>query len=107
MTKVKRPPQLDELLKKIGEHIEQGRYRQSIHAFERCEQRNIDILDALYVLRHGYHEKQKTSFDELHQTWKYSIRKKTLDGEDVRVIVAFDSHDMMIITVMRVGKESS
>jgi hypothetical protein len=97
--RITRPPQLDEIFPKIRDCITNGRYRQSIHAMERKLERNIDLPDILYVLINGYHEKQKTSFDEVFQTWKYAIRGRTLDKNDIRIIIAFDD-DMLIITVM-------
>ena len=104
MNKLKRPAQLDELFPKIRDSIEQGLYRQSKHAIDRELERDIDLSDVLYVLKNGYHEKQKTSFDEVFQTWKYAIRGKTLDVVDIRIIIAFDDTGMMIITVMHVVK---
>ena len=59
----------------------------------------------LYVLKNGYHERHKTSFDEAFQTWKYAIRGKTLDGIDIRIIISFDDVGMMIITVMHIVGE--
>lgn len=103
-SKLKRPPQLDELFPKIRDCIDQGFYRQSKHAINRELEREIHLPDVLYVLKNGYHEKQKTTFDELYQTWKYAVRGKTLDKVDVRIIVAFDDNGMMIITVMHVVK---
>ncbi len=100
--KPKRPAQLDELFPKIRDCIDQGFYRQSKHAIDRELERKIELPDVLYVLKNGYHEKQKTSFDEVFQTWKYAIRGKTLDEIDIRIIVAFDDDGMMIITMMHV-----
>jgi uncharacterized protein DUF4258 len=100
----KRPAQLDELFPKIRGCIDQGLFRQSKHAIDRELERKINLADVLYVLKNGYHEKQKTSFDELFRTWKYAVRGKTLDGIDIRIIIAFDSNGMMIITVMHVVK---
>lgn len=57
--RTKRPPQLDRLFPKIHDCLEQGFYRQSKHAIERKLEREIDLLDVLYVLKNGYHEKQK------------------------------------------------
>jgi hypothetical protein len=102
--RAKRPSQLDELFSKIHYCLEMGLYRQSRHAIARELERKIDLLDVLYVLKTGHHEKQKTSFDEAFQTWKYAIRGKTLDKTDIRIIIAFDDTDMMIITVMYVTK---
>ncbi len=102
--KVKRPAQLEELFPKIRHCLDMGLYRQSKHAIERELERRIDLPDVLYVLKNGYHEKHKTSFDEAFHTWKYAIRGKTLDEDDIRIIIAFDDTGMMIITVMHVVK---
>lgn len=67
-------------------------------------ERELELSDVLYVLKHGYHEKRKTTFDEVFQTWKYAIRGKTIDTVDVRIIIAFDEDDMLIITVIDVSK---
>jgi hypothetical protein len=104
MSKPKRPAQLEELFPKIRTCIEEGFYRQSRHAIDRELERQIDLPDVLYVLKTGYHEKQKTSFDEVFETWKYAVRGKTLDNLDIRIIIAFDEDAMMIITVMHVVK---
>ena len=102
--RAKRPSQLDELFPKIRDCLDKGLYRQSKHAIERVLERKIDLLDVLYVLKNGYHEKQKTSFDEAFQTWKYAVRGKTLDNLDIRIVIAFIDIGMMIITVMHVVK---
>ena len=73
------------------------------HALERINERAISLKDVGHVLTRGYHEKQKTTFDSVFQTWKYSIRGKTMDGLDVRVIVSF-VETMAIITVIRLEK---
>lgn len=97
-----KPPQVDKLFDFIGAHLDAGRYRLSIHAFERQYQREIQLPDILHVLRFGWHEKQKTRFDEVFKKWKYSIRGETLNRSPVRVIIAFDDTEMLVITVMHV-----
>jgi hypothetical protein len=101
---MKKSPQITYLIKNIGDCIQQGRYVLSKHAIERKFERNIELEDVLYVLKTGYHEREKTSFDEIFQTWKYAIRGKTLENLDLRIIVAFESVDMIVITVMHVSK---
>jgi len=88
-----------QLRKKILEHIGNGKYRLSRHAAEEQAKDDLDLQDTLYVLSGGSHEKNKTLFDGVFQTWKYAIRGKTEDLKNVRVIIAFAS-EMMIITVM-------
>lgn len=97
-----RPKQIVHLSEKIRDCIENDRYTQTKHALERESERSIDLRDALYVLKTGHHEKNKTTFDEIFQSWKYAIRGKTLDDLDIRVIVTFDEDGMLIIAVMHV-----
>jgi Domain of unknown function (DUF4258) len=104
VTKRKPPPQMIDLMKNISECIGKGRYILSKHACERKFERDIEFEDILYVLKTGYHEREKTSFDEAFQTWKYAIRGKTLENSDIRIIVAFDHMEMIIITIMHVSK---
>ncbi len=101
--KPRRPAQIEKLLEKIIECIERRKYRITRHAIQRQAQRSITLSDILYVLSHGFHEKKKTSFDTVFQTWKYSIRGKTKDEVAIRVIIAF-SEEMMIVTVMKVER---
>ena len=94
---------LSNLLVRIKKAVASGNYRVTRHALQRQTQRGISLQDALYVLTHGRHEEEKTTFDNAFQTWKYAMRGRTCDGVDVRVIVAF--HDeMIIITVIRVTR---
>lgn len=78
------------------------KYTRTKHALQRQSERKIDLPDVLYVLKSGYHEKRKTSFDESFNAWKYAIRGKTLDRVDIRIIISFDDENMLIITVMEV-----
>lgn len=93
------------LLKKISECIELERYRFTKHALERKNQRIIEIPDMLYVLRHGRHEKTKDSWDGKYNAWNYSIRGKTTDEEELRIIVSFDEFGLLIVTVIKLGGE--
>lgn len=102
MKKKIRPPQIDNLHDKICECIDNDRYTQTRHALQRECERLIELSDALHVLKNGRHEKNKTIFDEIFQSWKYAIRGYTLDNLDIRVIVGFDENNMLIITVMHV-----
>lgn len=74
-----------------------------MHAIGRAKERDIALPDALYVLKNGYHEKEKTYYDEVYGAWKYAIRHK-LEGRDIRVIISFNSDMMLIITVINLGK---
>src|ERR1700722_11162988 len=103
VVKTSRPNQLIDLLDMIKRCIEQQKYTQTKHALQRQNERRIDLRDAFYVLKTGYHEKRKSSFDHISNTWKYAVRGKTIDNVDLRIIIAFDLEDMIIITVMEVS----
>lgn len=105
MNKLKNPPQIDNLFQTIKECIEQGNYILTEHALQRLNERNIALNDAEYVLKNGYLEKKKTNFDEIFRTWKYAIRGKTIEDLDIRIIIAFDKNNMIVITLMHVGEE--
>jgi hypothetical protein len=72
------------------------------HAIERQEKRHISLPDILRVLEYGRHESEKDIFDTKYQRWKHAIRGRSINGIDLRVIVAFHEK-MAIITVIRVG----
>jgi hypothetical protein len=57
------------------------------------------LQDTLHVLKTGFHENKKTSFNNVFQTWNYAIRGVTEDLKNVRVIISFSS-EMMIVTVI-------
>ena len=90
-----------DILQRVKEHVRNGTYVLVKHALERQLQKKIDLVGVLRVLSHGRHEKEKDEFDVKNQKWKHAIRGKTIDGIDLRVIVAFQEA-MVIITVMRV-----
>ncbi len=64
------------------------------------EKRGVQFLDVMYVLHQGSHEKKKTFFHEASQKWRYSIRGKTPDSLELRVVITFDENEMIIITVV-------
>jgi hypothetical protein len=95
---------IDDLLEKIRSHIDDRRYRVSEHAISRQQLRSLKLPDIIKVLRNGFHEKEKTLFNTKFQTWNYAIRGKAVDGEDVRIIIAF-AGDMIIITAIRLPRK--
>ncbi len=80
--------------------IEKGAYLDTRHAIDRQNERQITRPEILYVLKNGYHEKRKDKFDEACNSWNYSVRGKTVDRRELRVIVSFDESGMLIITAI-------
>ena len=92
------------LLERIKICIEKGNYRFTEHALKRKIQRSFTLPDVLYILKNGYHEKAKDVWDEQYKIWKYSIRGKTIDKVEGRIIVNLDKSGVLIITIIRLNK---
>lgn len=92
---------ISDILYRIKECLDGGKYRFSQHATERKTERVISLPDILEVLRGGYHEKKKDIWDEKFKTWNYAIRGKTVDKENCRIIISFEDNGLLIITVIR------
>ena len=82
----KLPSKIQNLMNEIALALEEGRYLDTRHAFERQTQRKLSRPDILHVLRKGFHEKRKDSFDETFQAWNYAIRGRTIDKRELRII---------------------
>jgi len=96
-----RPQKDPDLLKTIKNCIETGRYLDTRHVQERRRERKITRPEVLYVLTNGHREKKKDKFDEHYQAWNYAIKGKTIDRDELRVIVSFDENGMLIITAIK------
>ena len=96
----RRPEKHDDLLTRIREHVKEGKYLDTRHAFERKKERKIMLPEILYVLCHGRHERQKDVFKEDYRAWNYAIRGKTIDGRELRICITFDIHGMLVITAI-------
>jgi hypothetical protein len=88
-----RPKKHSDLKIVISECIESGRYLDSYHSSERQLERHITR-----------HEKRKDQFDELYKAWNYSIRGKTPDFRELRIVISFDENGMLIITAIDLNK---
>ena len=91
---------IPDLLVRVQRCIEQGLYLDTRHATDRQSERKISRPEILYVLKNGRHEKNKDQYQERYKAWNYAIRGKTVDKRDVRVIISFDEHNMLIITAI-------
>ena len=97
-----RPSKTTNVLQKVRECIDLGRYYDTRHATQRKALRSIALAEVLYVLKKGYHEKKKDEFKPEYNSWNYAIRGKTIDSRDIRIAVAFDASNMLIITVIEI-----
>ena len=93
----KRPKKRTDLLLDIRQCIALGHYRETIHAKIRKKERIISLPEIVHVLTNSWHEKNKDRFDELYVEWNYSIRGKTKDGDEMRIIVSFDEKTQLLV----------
>jgi hypothetical protein len=103
---VKRATKVSDLLGKVRDCLDSGRYYDTSHAVQRKLQRAVSLPHILQVLRDGYHEKRKDEYKPEYDDWNYSIRGITVDKRDIRVVIAFDDNEMLIITVIALAKGS-
>ena len=59
MNKKKRPPKHTDLMERIREVLDSGKYRDVVHAQDRQKERRITRPEYTYVLRNGFHEARK------------------------------------------------
>ncbi len=101
--KRQRPVKLENVLELAKSLIETGNYLPTFHAECRQFERDITLLDALYVIKNGYREPKYDQFKEEWQAWNYAIRGTTLQNDTVRVIISFDDETkLLIITVINI-----
>jgi len=102
-----RPDKIQDLLFRIKLCIDHGAYFDTRHAIQRQKERQIGRLDIIYVLKNGYHEKRKDTFDEHYNAWNYAVRGKNIDRREIRVIISFDKNHMMIITAIELASKET
>lgn len=97
----------EELFASIKSALRESRYFFTTHALERAiSRRNVNQFQVLKILKGNkkFHESKKDKFDEAHAAWNYSIRGRTIDDEEVRIIISFDEENMLIITVINLAQ---
>lgn len=83
--------------------ISDGNYIYSKHALLRRSERSISDGDVRHALLQGWHEKKKDKWIDDYDNWNYSIRGKSLESDNLRIVVNLDEyekHGIIIITVI-------
>lgn len=88
------PDKHPDVLHAVRDCLDKDRFVDTRHATQRKGECSITRLEVIYVLRHGHHEKRKDEWEEIHEAWNYSIRGKTFEKRDLRVVVSFDADGM-------------
>lgn len=101
--KPKKPEKITNVLELAKKCIEQGKFLPTFHAECRQFERDITLLDALYVIRTGFREPKHDQYKEEWQAWNYAIRGDSLQNESLRIIISFDEQlKLLIITVINI-----
>lgn len=91
------------LLERVRAAINDGEYRILPHARQRCSEREVSAPDIENALESGRHVARRDRYDEAYADWSYCFEGPSVDGVDLRVVVAFDEW-MLIVTVVRIGE---
>ncbi|MBM4353887.1 MAG: DUF4258 domain-containing protein [Deltaproteobacteria bacterium] len=97
-----RKPKLgrDDLVARVAEAVATGRYRILPHARQRCTERDVAAADVECALENGHPVPRRDRFDVLAGDWSYCFEGRTVDDDQLRVVVAFDGW-MLVVTVVR------
>lgn len=102
---LQKPKKIENLIDRIKNCISTGSYRDTFHALERKNERNLNLPEIIHVLTTGRHEKSKDRYEEVFNSWNYAVRGHTIDGLDLRVIVSFDEErELLIITAFYIER---
>lgn len=77
-----------------------GRLLYSSHANERMLERKILKPDVEQILLKGYHESKKDQFNLAMNSWDYSVRGKSIDGKNLRIIIALIKPNVLVVTAI-------
>ena len=69
-----------------------------------AESERYPIPDITHVLLNGERDPVRDEFKEEFQSWNYAVRGKTIDSRSIRIAVTFDENEMLIVTVIPLGK---
>ena len=99
-----RPAKLadDLLAQRVSHAVATGRYRILPHARQRCSERDVAAADIEYALVAGHRVRARDRFERNYEAWSYCYEGEAIDGEALRVVVAFDGW-MLVVTVIRLG----
>jgi len=92
-----RPGKREKVLEIARDCVAAGRYRDTRHARDRRQERQITLMEVKHVILTGFNEKSKDEYKPEYGTWNYAIRGKTVDGRSLRVAVSFEADGLLLI----------
>jgi hypothetical protein len=97
-------PARQDLLDRVAQAVASGRYRILPHARQRCDERKVSAPDIETALEGGRYVPRRDRFDERQGDWSYCFEGASVDGDRLRVIVAFEDW-MLVVTVVALDRE--
>lgn len=88
------------LIDRVRKSIASGDYVILPHARIRCTERDVSAADIEQALENGRRIKMRDRFDETLQRWSYAYEGNSIDGEPLRVIIAF-IQKLAVVTVVK------
>ena len=64
------------------------------------KERSIIKPEVEYILSNGHHEIRKDQFNAEFDDWDYAIKGKTLDGRNLRIVIALVAPNVLVITAI-------
>lgn len=103
---MQRTPKLDrmELVRRVSAAVATGQYRILPHARQRCSERLVLAPDIENALANGRPVPRRDRYDAGTSDWSYCFEGLSVDGDHLRVVVAFEDW-MLIVTVVRVDRQ--
>jgi len=102
----KKPLKLNDPLNVARRCLKSGKYTVTYHAKIRQIERIVPLPDVIHTIENGWHEKKKDRYDEKFKAWNYSVRGKSTDQRELRVIISFDEGtELLIVTVIELKLE--
>jgi hypothetical protein len=102
----KRPAKIANVELAVRTAVCEGRVRFSTHALTRMMERELLRVEVKAILESGFHEAAKDKLDEPYNAWNYAVRGRTLDGRSLRIIVAAEHPDFLVVTTIDLDRES-
>ena len=85
---------------KLRACLEQDRFRFHSDVWKAIRELQIDLTDALYVLRHGTICEEPVFDDEFGQ-WRFTVQGTTVDERELRMGFAFMEIDgVLVLTIL-------
>ena len=96
-----KPLSPDALRRLIEFALAEGYFRESFHASDEHPERNISLEDVTEGLKRDDWVIETTEYDPKHKNWKYLIKTKDIEGDELHILIAADPKRTRIKEITR------